>query len=222
MTATSPRTIDILLHMVATLLTPMFLTATGSVDQAYAVAMATVRSCTPRTPMDLLLIAQMIAFGLATLSSLSLSMEDNIPINRALRLRGNAVSLHRASDKCRRALPEPDTEVACDTPLTEAQSEHATESLAEVEPTADAPESLDEMKATMARMVVDSDGRGAKPKDFATGAPFDAEKIMRATWIEAFPDATQDEIDAVIQEALAQSPPTTFTPLLSATSPPPG
>ena len=47
--------------------------------------------------MDLLLIGQMIALGLATLSSVSLSMAENIPISLILRLRGSAVSLHRAS-----------------------------------------------------------------------------------------------------------------------------
>jgi hypothetical protein len=229
MTTTNPCTTDVLPHMVATLLTPMFLTATGNLDQAYAAAMATVRSCTARNPMDLIVIAQMIAFGLAALSALSLSMEENIPINQALRLRGNAVSLHRASDKCRRALPDPDP--ARDTPHAEAQSQYATEIIAEVERTApeasadfplDAPESLDEMKATMACIVAGSEWRTGKPKAAVTGAPFNAEKIMRATWAEAFPDATQEEIDAVIEEAFAESPPTAFTPPLGATPPPPG
>jgi len=231
MTTTNPCTTDVLQHMVATLLTPMFLTATGNLDQAYAAAMATVRSCTARNPMDLIVIAQMIAFGLAALSALSLSMEENIPINQALRLRGNAVSLHRASDKCRRALPDPDPNPACDMPHAEAQSRYATQNIAEVERTApeanadfplDAPESLDEMKATMACIVAGSEWRTGKPKAAATGAPFNAEKIMRATWAEAFPDATQEEIDAVVQEAFAESPPTAFAPPPGATSPPPG
>jgi hypothetical protein len=108
MTATRPSTTDILMHMVVAFLTPMFLaTSGGNLDQARTAAIQTVSACLTRNPMDLLLVGQMIALGLATLSSVSLSMAENIPINLALRLRGNAVSLHRASEKCRRALPEP-------------------------------------------------------------------------------------------------------------------
>jgi hypothetical protein len=237
MTATRLRITDVLLHMIVTLLTPMFLTTTGNVDQAYAAALATVRSCTARNPMDLLLIGQLIAFGLATLSSVSLSMEDNIPINLILRLRGNAVSLHRVSDKCRRALPEPEPNpaVAHDAPLTAAELRHEKEVIAEVELTrtrvAEYQASFAQPQAIPAPAPTESERRTGKPEAAPIGTPFNPESNLRATWTLAFPDATQEEIDAVIQEAMAESraetihaavPNPTAGHLINGTSPPPG
>ena len=123
---------DVLLHMVVSLLAPMFLTTTGDVEQAYAAALATVRSCTLRSPMDLLLIGQMIALSLASISSASRSLEEDIPVDQALRLRANAVSLQRASEKCRQALPEADP-AAYEAPLTEAEMAAEAEVIAGVE-----------------------------------------------------------------------------------------
>jgi hypothetical protein len=229
MTAPSRSTTDLLLHMIVALLTPMFLTTTGNVNHAYAAAQATVRSCTARNPMDLLLIGQMIAFGLATLSSVSLSMEDNIPINLILRLRGNAVSLHRASDKCRRALPEPEPNpaVAHDAPLTGAELHHETEIIAEVELTRKRvaeyqagfaqpqatpatvsnlpPDAGDKMKAATAQTDTESERRTGKPAAAPTGTPFSPESNLRAACTLAFPDATPAEIDTMVKEAMAES-----------------
>jgi hypothetical protein len=110
MTATSLPATDVLTHLVVTFLTPMFLATTGcDLEQAHAAAFATVQACTIRNPLDLLLVGQLIALGLATLSSLSQSMADDLSINQILRLRGNAVSLHRAGERCRAALPEQDS-----------------------------------------------------------------------------------------------------------------
>ncbi len=74
--------------------------------------------------MDLLLIGQIIALGLAALSSVSLWVEESMPINLALRLRVSALCLRRTSHKCRRALPEPNQTVAYDTSLTPTSSTH--------------------------------------------------------------------------------------------------
>jgi hypothetical protein len=107
MTATNRNPADIFLNLIVTFLTPMFLATTaGDLALARGAAIETVNAYTARNPSDLLLIAQTIALGLAVLSSVSLSMAENIPINLILRLRGNAASLHRAADKSRRALPE--------------------------------------------------------------------------------------------------------------------
>jgi hypothetical protein len=190
MTATRPSTTDILMHMVVTFLTPMFLaTSGGNLDQARTAAIQTVSACLTRNPMDLLLVGQMIALGLATLSSVSLSMAENIPITLAIRLRGNAVSLHRASEKCRRALPEPAHQEAplSDIDLAEEQRiiaevaetrkrvdayrasfaqpqtapTHSTPTTPEFDPSflPDAPESFDAMQAAMARLVTDAERR---------------------------------------------------------------
>jgi hypothetical protein len=231
MTASNLRTSDVLLHVIVSLLTPMFLTTTGNINHAYAAAQATVRSCTARNPMALLLIGQMIALSLATLSSVSLSMEDKIPINLILRLRGNAVSLHRASDKCRRALPdlEPNPVEAYDVPLTGAEPRHEAENItAEVELTGkrvaeshasfaqpqaipatipdlppDAAKSRDQMTAATAQ--TESERPTGKPAAAPIGTPFNRERNLRAACTVAFPDATQQEIDALIKQAMSES-----------------
>ena len=116
-------TANILTNLIVTFLTPMFLATTGGdLNQARAAATETVNAYTARHPADLLLIGQSIALGLAVLSSISLSMAENIPITLILRLRGNAVSLHRAADKCRQALPE-SALAATHTPLSDIDRE---------------------------------------------------------------------------------------------------
>jgi hypothetical protein len=133
MTATRPSTTDVLMHMIVAFLAPMFLATTGGdIDQARNNATETVRACITRNPIDLFLIGQMIALGLATLSSVSLSMAEDMPISLILRLRGNAVSLHHASEKCRRALPEPGSAPARQqAPLSDEDLEREKELLAE-------------------------------------------------------------------------------------------
>ncbi len=99
---------DIFLHLIVTFLTPLFLAAAGG-DITYArmAALETVNTYAARHPTDLLPIAQVIAFGLATLNSLNRSMADTLSTNLVLRLRANAASLNRASEQCRRILRAP-------------------------------------------------------------------------------------------------------------------
>jgi hypothetical protein len=99
------RSADIFLHLIVAFLAPMFLAATGGdIACARLAAMETVNAYRARSHADLLSIAQIIAFGLATLSSLSLSMADDLPLSMTLRLRNNATSLNRAADQSRRTL----------------------------------------------------------------------------------------------------------------------
>jgi hypothetical protein len=97
--------VDVLLHVIATFLAPMFLTASGG-DIAFArmAALETVNAYRVRGPADLIPIAQMIAFGLAALGSLSLSMADDLSLGMTLRLRGNANACDRSAERNRRAL----------------------------------------------------------------------------------------------------------------------
>ena len=99
------NTTDILLNLILIFLAPMFLTAAGG-DIAYAriAAAETVRSYRAQAHCDLLAIAQVIAFGLAALGSLGLSMADDLSLSMILRLRGNAQSSHRAGEKSRQAV----------------------------------------------------------------------------------------------------------------------
>jgi hypothetical protein len=230
--------------MIATFLAPMFLAVTGGdYDQARAAAIATVRSCTARNPMDLLLIGQMIALGLATLSSVGLSMAEELPITLILRLRGNAVSLHRTSEHCRRALPEPsstaqhavlpdiDQEAEAVTvqvtqtskpefPASFSQppvtpNPYSPPALEAVSPDADLdfPESLDAMKAAMAHIIAESERRAGDAKPAADagkpaapppGAPGDvsaaSERILRAAWSYAMPDAAPPAFDDLVSD----------------------
>src|SRR5580692_5745154 len=108
MTETKLRHPDVFMQLIAASLTPIFSTATdGDPVRAQAAAIETINAYVPSYPSDFLPIAQIIAFGLAALSSISLSMAENIPIPLILRLRGNAASLTRGSEQCRRALAEP-------------------------------------------------------------------------------------------------------------------
>jgi hypothetical protein len=108
MTETKPHHPDVFMQLIAAALTPIFRTATdGDPVRAQAAAIETINAYVPSYPSDFLPIAQIIAFGLATLSSISLSMAENMPIPLILRLRGNAASLTRGSEQCRRALAEP-------------------------------------------------------------------------------------------------------------------
>jgi hypothetical protein len=100
----------IIVDLVVTYLTAMFLPSTaGNVEHARIAAAASVNAYGARDPGDLIPIAQIIALGLAMLDSLDRSMEENLPVSLVLRLRGNAASLGRLAEQCRRALPTTDT-----------------------------------------------------------------------------------------------------------------
>jgi hypothetical protein len=108
MTATSVQPTSLPMNLVVAFLTPILLVATGGDrDQATVMAVETINAHTARNPADLLLVGESIALGLGVLSSIGLSMAENIPIDQVLRLRGNAASLHRAADRCRRAVARP-------------------------------------------------------------------------------------------------------------------
>ncbi|MEA2773627.1 MAG: hypothetical protein QOD93_6589 [Acetobacteraceae bacterium] len=95
----------ILMNLIVALLAPMFLGVTGGdIDFARMAAVETVNAYRARNRADLIAIAQIIAFGLAALGSLSLSMADDITVSMALRLRGNANACNRSAEQNRRAL----------------------------------------------------------------------------------------------------------------------
>lgn len=98
---------DVLMNLIIAFLAPVFLSASGgNIAFARMAARETVNAYRIENQADLLSVAQVIGFGLAALSSLSLSMEDGLSLSMTLRLRGNAVSLNRAAERNRRALKE--------------------------------------------------------------------------------------------------------------------
>jgi hypothetical protein len=95
----------ILLNLMVTLLAPMFLGLTaGDIGLARMAALETVNAYRARDHADLIAITQIIGFGLAALTSLSLSMADDISASMVLRLRGNANACNRSAEQNRRAL----------------------------------------------------------------------------------------------------------------------
>jgi len=96
-----------LANLVLMLLTPMFLWSTeGDIRLAYAAAAQTVNEYRIANRLSLFTVAKIIAFDIATLSSLSQSMYEDVSILLALRLRGNANSLDRSGERNRRQLEQ--------------------------------------------------------------------------------------------------------------------
>jgi hypothetical protein len=117
-TNTPPNPAEVFMHLIITYLTPMFLaTAGGDVQYARMAATEAVKAYKAREHVDLLYIAQIIAFGLAILDSLNRSMADDLSVTQVLRLRGNAASLSRAAERCQRVLR--------DAPLDDAALYHS-------------------------------------------------------------------------------------------------
>jgi hypothetical protein len=73
------------------------------VNMARRAALETVNAYRIRDQADLLTVAQIVAFGLAALGSLSLSMLDDLTLSMTLRLRGNANACSRSAELNRRA-----------------------------------------------------------------------------------------------------------------------
>jgi hypothetical protein len=96
-----------LVNLILALLTPMFLWSTeGDIRLAHIAAAETVNAYRIANRLSLFTVAKIIAFDIATLSSLSLSMYEDISMLLALRLRGNANSLDRSGERNRRALEQ--------------------------------------------------------------------------------------------------------------------
>jgi hypothetical protein len=96
---------DIMLNVIVAFLAPMFLSAAGgNLNLARMAAIETVNAYRAQTQSDLLAVAQIVAFGLTALGSLSLSMADNLSLSMTLRLRTAANALHRSAEQNRRAL----------------------------------------------------------------------------------------------------------------------
>src|SRR5271168_3348662 len=151
-----------LMNLIVAYLAPMLLTATGGDrTQAEKTAIQTVNAYAAGNLAELLLVGQSIALGIAMLSSVSLSMTENIPISLILRLRANAVSLHRAAERCRQALPQPDPDYVAPAPKappsdaqrTIAQRKPAQPKPTQSKPNPEAPPPT--MQAAMAALAAD-------------------------------------------------------------------
>jgi hypothetical protein len=118
-----------LANLIVALLTPMFLWSTaGDIPLAHAAAAQTINAYGVKHRLGLITVAKIIAFDIATLSSLSQSMYEDVSMLLALRLRGNANSLDRSAERNRRLLEQESrtgaadkTEVSVEAAVAEAQ-----------------------------------------------------------------------------------------------------
>jgi hypothetical protein len=192
---------SILLNLIVAFLTPMLGAATdGDRAQAKEAAIQTVNAYAARNPVELLLVGQSIALGIAMLSSVSLSMAENIPITLILRLRANAVSLHRAAERCRLALPRPDPDdvaPAPEIPLSDAElarEQHIVAGIAESR-----------------RHVADFRARFAQPKQAPKQNPDTPPATMQAAMAALAADSERRiaQADAAMKATGAAIPPKT-------------
>jgi hypothetical protein len=125
LSATEPATTaNNLANLILALLAPMFLWSTaGDIRLAYAAAAETVNQYRITNRLSLITVAKIIAFDIATLSSLSLSMYEETSALLALRLRGNANSLDRSSERNRRVLEQESRPGAAAEPVEAAIAE---------------------------------------------------------------------------------------------------
>jgi hypothetical protein len=96
---------EVVMSLIVSLLAPMFLALSGGdINCARMAAFETLNAYQVRSNADLIAIAQIIAYGLAALGSLSLSMADDISLSMTLRLRSNANACTRSAELNRRVV----------------------------------------------------------------------------------------------------------------------
>jgi hypothetical protein len=193
---------DILMHLIVTLLAPMFLCASGgNIAFARMAAIGTVNAYRARNQADLVAIAQIIAFGLTALGSLSLSMADNLSLSMTLRLRTNANAPNRSAQQNRRALAEGDRGAApWDAPLEEDPAE-ANYQATVIAGVAEARQATAEVQA---RMSDASPAPAASPTPVASpllvappvpeAPPMTQEQRHQAMWARAISDVAGEQI----------------------------
>ena len=99
------RPSDLLLNLVVSIVAPIFLRGTGGdADLARMAAIEALNTYRVRNFAELIAIAQIIAYGLAALDSLTLSFGEDLPLSMVLRLRGNSNALNRSAEQNRRAM----------------------------------------------------------------------------------------------------------------------
>jgi hypothetical protein len=109
-TAQTRHPTTLLLNLIVTLLTPMFLAAAGdNLTFARQAATETLNAYRAETQSDLITIAKIIGFGLAALTALSLSMAEDLPLRTILRLHASANASDRSEHRNRQVLTQSQT-----------------------------------------------------------------------------------------------------------------
>ncbi len=95
---------DILIDLIAALLTPLFIgPARGDLRYARLAALETIWSYKVTTQADLLQVVQIIAFSLASIHTLCAAMTGDVSLPVMLRLNNSAERLNRAEGRVRQA-----------------------------------------------------------------------------------------------------------------------
>ena len=95
----------ILMNLIITLLTPMFLAAAGNnLELARQAAAETLNAYRAETQADMITVAKIVAFGLAALATLSRSMAEDLPLETILRLHASANASDRSEHRNRQTL----------------------------------------------------------------------------------------------------------------------
>ena len=96
-----------LISFIVAMLAPMFLSAgSGDVRLARMAALEMLSAYRMQNQADLVTVAQVVAFGIATLGSLSQSMLDDLSLPMVLRLRGSANALSRSGHRHHQTLEQ--------------------------------------------------------------------------------------------------------------------
>jgi len=173
---------DILINVIVTFLTPMFLgPANTNIGLAQMAAMETVNSFRIRNQAELIVVAQIIAFAMTTLGSLSLSMADDLALPMILRLRTNATALSRAEHRQRRILAEPPPEHRAEPLQTQPRPEPAETEQTVVPSQAEKAQSPTPQASPLPQAAASA---------VRQAAPADAARL--AGWADAFGQIAQD------------------------------
>jgi hypothetical protein len=205
------RPADILLNILITLLTPMFLLAAdGDLTFARLAAAETIDAYRAETHTDLITVAKIIAFGLTALASLCRSMEDDLTISQILRLRSNANAADRAEHRNRHILqqsrseqaavprqdPEPDIDTAALTAAAADMQQRTIQHLARLAPQAPDPAPATQTATNAEQQYAASWAASAAAIAAETAATLPSlppnERHSAAMWIEALNEAAAD------------------------------
>jgi hypothetical protein len=188
---------DILMHLIVTFLMPMFISATGGdIYFARMAALETVNAYRIRSQADLIAIAQIIAFGLAALGSLSLSMADDLSLSMMLRLRGNANALNRSAEQNRRAIRQRHSDTPAPYQADNTGNSEAPPAPDQIEYEAEIIANLATTRQSVAKILAELPHAKPcaieAPTAIAMPAPLPTEQQLQAMWAAAMTDVAEE------------------------------
>lgn len=191
----------ILMNLIVALLAPMFLgVSAGNSGLARSAAIATINGYRTRNHADLIAVAQIIAFGLAALGSLSLSMADDVSLSMTLRLRGNANALNRSAEQNRRAVIINDTAAAIPYQAAEPDAPTTWQATATSAFPPEPPVFLSPQAAQL--LAAEAEARLQEPRPTVNSAPV-APAVIAVTPNAKVPDQRNQQMwaNAIVEQA---------------------